>query len=322
MHPRNGVIVRPLLECRRAQLRAWLNARAATNPEARYLDDETNDDVSIPRNRVRHELLPLLAERFNPAVVDVLAREAALLRDVWAWMDEASASVLADPAALDVATLRALPAALQRLVVWRALDSCAPGRERSFDHVSSVIRLIHGTDVPDGRSVDLPGVRVQRLGSNVVLVSRDDRAPDGSANQFSFVLSIPGRVLIPGTGSVVSAEPFADREKPDHGAMAGNGAVAQIRQDELHGSLVVRNRRPGDRFRPVGLCGSKKIQDLFVDRKVPRSARDEVPIVVDGSGRIVWVAGFGIDERFRVTDPSQAVLVLRLTRAFHGGAPE
>jgi tRNA(Ile)-lysidine synthase len=109
---------------------------------------------------------------------------------------------------------------------------------------------------------------------------------------------------------VVSAE-----DAPASCAEAGNGAVAVVRRDRVQGSLVVRNRRPGDRFRPVGLGGSKKLQDLFVDRKLPLLERDCVPLVVDGTDQIVWVAGYGIDEAFRVTDPSQAVLVLRLTRA-------
>jgi tRNA(Ile)-lysidine synthase len=74
----------------------------------------------------------------------------------------------------------------------------------------------------------------------------------------------------------------------------------------------VRNRRPGDRFRPVGLAGQKKLQDYFVDRKVRRTERDAVPLVVDETDRIVWVAGFGIDEAFRVTDPAQAVIILKL----------
>jgi tRNA(Ile)-lysidine synthase len=76
--------------------------------------------------------------------------------------------------------------------------------------------------------------------------------------------------------------------------------------------LSVRNRRPGDRFRPLGLGGRKKLQDFFVDRKVARDHRDAVPIVVDDHDRIVWVAGHAIDEDFRVTDPAQAVLILRL----------
>src|SRR5438128_6992360 len=88
MHPRNGAIVRPLLECRRAELREYLAARHAS-----FVDDESNADVSIPRNRVRLELLPMLERRFNPAIVDVLADEAELAREMWLWMEESVASL-------------------------------------------------------------------------------------------------------------------------------------------------------------------------------------------------------------------------------------
>ena len=88
-----------------------------------------------------------------------------------------------------------------------------------------------------------------------------------------------------------------------------------VRGDLCRGHLTVRNRRHGDRFRPVGVGGRKTLQDYFVDRKVRRADRDRVPIVVDERGGIVWVAGYGIDEAFRVTDPAQAVLLLRLRRA-------
>jgi tRNA(Ile)-lysidine synthase len=323
MYPRSGAIVRPLLDCRRGELLAWLKERPAEFSPP-YLVDESNADVSIPRNRVRHELLPLLATRFNPSIVDVLAREAALLRDVWSWI-EASGPPLDPGGTIDLALLSEAPPAQQRLIVWRALVRAAGGREISFDHVSSVVRLIQ-TDASDSEPhLDLPGVQVQRIGGRLVLTTRrSSRAAhgSGSANYFSYPLSIPGRVHIPEADCVVSAENPAAADEPGPGAAVGNGDAAAIRREAIRGSLVVRNRRPGDRFRPVGLCGSKKIQDLFVDRKVPRHRRDAVPIVVDESGQILWVAGHGIDERFRVTDPSQAVLVLRLTRAFHGGAPE
>ena len=84
MHPRNGSLVRPLLGCRREDLRAWLAERRLA-----FVDDETNADVSIPRNRVRAELLPLLEARFNPAIVDALADQAEIARETWAWMDAA-----------------------------------------------------------------------------------------------------------------------------------------------------------------------------------------------------------------------------------------
>jgi tRNA(Ile)-lysidine synthase len=96
------------------------------------------------------------------------------------------------------------------------------------------------------------------------------------------------------------------------GALTAGHGVAVVRLDKNTGGFVVRNRRPGDRFRPFGLGRRKKLQDFFVDHKVVRERRDAVPIVVDDRDRIVWVAGHSISEDFRVTDPAQAVLILRL----------
>jgi len=116
-------------------------------------------------------------------------------------------------------------------------------------------------------------------------------------------------VTVAEAGCVLSAE-VADTFESD--AVSGRDAVAAVRLDKSMGTFAVRSRRPGDRFRPFGLGRQKKLQDFFVDRKVVRAARDVVPIVVDAFDRIVWVAGYAINEDFRVTDPAQAVIILRL----------
>ena len=97
----------------------------------------------------------------------------------------------------------------------------------------------------------------------------------------------------------------------DWRAVLGTRQAAAVRGD-LAGGFIVRGRRPGDRFRPFGSGHWKKLQDFFVDRKVPRDRRDQVPVVTDTRGRIVWVGGYEIDEEFAVTDPAQAVIILRL----------
>jgi len=122
-------------------------------------------------------------------------------------------------------------------------------------------------------------------------------------------LSIPGQVELADSGAVITAELAVSSRS---GSRARGGSTALIRGDRCAGGLAVRYRQPGDRFRPVGLKGRKKLQDFFVDCKIARAARDRVPIVVDQSDRIVWVAGHAVDEEFRVTDPAQAVLILRL----------
>ena len=114
---------------------------------------------------------------------------------------------------------------------------------------------------------------------------------------------------------IVSVEPLAGAAVRS----AADRSAAMVRADLCGGGLVVRNRRPGDRFRPVGVGGRKKLQDFFVDRKIARARRDAVPIVADENDRIVWVAGYEIDEAFRVTDRSQPVLLLKF-KALGGSA--
>ena len=330
MHPRNGRSVRPLLGCRRDELRAWLAERGLP-----FVEDASNQDVSIPRNRVRAELLPLLAGRFNTGIVDVLADQADVARDMAAWMDAMAAelesrcvgrSTAAGGAMvreIDLATLRAAPLALQRTLLWRVLSEVAGRRPIAFSHVAAALRL---TGEQNASRIDLPGQSLERIGQRLVLRGRvagaEGRPAAGheASNLFRVPLSIPGEVTTPDAGWIVSADArAADADRA--GATPGNGGdraghgVAMVRRDCCGGSLVVRNRRPGDRFRPAGLGGQKKLQDYFVDRKVARAERDRVPLVVDETDRIVWVAGFEIDEAFRVTDPAQEVIILKLRQA-------
>jgi tRNA(Ile)-lysidine synthase len=302
MHPRSDRVIRPLLACRREELRAYLAGLGAG-----FVEDESNADLSIPRNRVRAELLPMLV-RFNPAIVDVLADEADLAREEWHWLESEAARLaeaLGRPVpegwALDAAGLRAAPLPLRRHAIWRLMRERAGGRPVGFKHVEAALGLLVRADA----SLDAPGHRLERIGSRLVL----RHGPRPVVNLFDYPLSIPGMVDIPEAGLRVSAE-LADRSTPAWTGLTGR--VGMVRHDLCRGPLVVRNRRPGDRFRPVGLEGRKKLQDYFVDRKVARAERDAVPIVVDGAGRIVWVAGHGIDAAFRVTDASQGVLIFKL----------
>jgi tRNA(Ile)-lysidine synthase len=334
MRPRAGDVIRPLLGCRRAALREWLDAR-----QIAFVEDESNADVSIPRNRVRAELMPLLESRFNPGVVGVLADQAALVAEALEWMTSAgeelarAAAIDTDGVAgtrvFDIATLQQAPPALRRLALWEAMRTISGGRTISFGHVEAALRLMQ-----TGGTIDVPGHRVQRDGVRLVLTGRPERTKgrwanaenlenpanpsnlSNRSNLFRYPLSIPGETALPEADCVVSAEIVARATVSN---VLARRDVAMVRSDLCQGSLSVRNRRAGDRFSPLGLGGKKKLQDFFVDRKVASARRDSVPLVVDESDRIVWVAGYGIDEAFRVTDPAQAVLILKL-KALGGSA--
>lgn len=311
MHPKNGLVIRPLLDCRRAELQHYLVAAGIE-----YRTDETNVDVGIPRNRVRAELIPQLEQRFNPAVVDALAREALILQEQHAYLTQRADEWLAQSSQVSenrrivgLDRLMAAPAAIRRAALWQAMKALAGGRTVSFMDVERAIAVaLAGPPRFDG-----PGVRVERIGTEVVLTGRPAEArgrwlavKGDRSNLFEYPLSIPGEVRVPGTGARVCAEmaeSWSGRNEPS--AVVAVQVAPGMR-------LAVRNRRPGDRFQPLGLGGRKKLHDFFIDRKVLRERRDEVPLVVDQADRIVWVAGHAIDDAFRVKDPAQSVIILRL----------
>jgi tRNA(Ile)-lysidine synthase len=305
--PERGMLIRPLLELTRAELQDYLRSGGET-----WREDATNLDRANPRNRMRHEVLPLLRTHFNPQVDAALARAADILREENAWLDEltdqAAARLISrsgEKVVVDLAGLKAAPAALARRVALRALETANPARTYGLEEADSV------RGVADGQIlVDLTGVRMERSGENVVIEKRGVR---GFAQEgFSLSLAIPGSVADPRGGWEVAALGPVAPSSALH-AVAGGNEVA-VDAGQLADGLRVRSRRPGDRLQPLGMTGRKKVQDVLVDRKVPRDERDRVPIVTDISGRIIWVAGHALAEGFRVTPRTTTVVRLTLRR--------
>jgi tRNA(Ile)-lysidine synthase len=196
-------------------------------------------------------------------------------------------------------------------VIRHAQQLASGGRFVGFDAVDAV--LVFAVSNSAG-SLDLPGHRVNRRGDTLVLTKSDGRPTREDRVEFAYQLGVPGNVTIPEAACAISAEISSvplGRSAPEVWALAGRGDEAVLEASKLSAPLAVRNRRPGDSFRPLGLQGRKKLQDLFVDAKVARAARDTTPVIANSDGNIVWVAGHAVAEEFRVTDRTRAVVILR-----------
>ena len=315
IYPCTGLIIRPLLDVGRHQLRDYLEELGIA-----FRDDETNRDLRIPRNRVRHELIPYLERQLAPGIVNVLAREATIAREDAEWLDRAAreatrdvTSVRDEAIEIDAARLVALPLAIRRRVVHQTLAEASRGRFIGFDHVETVVRLAASMGGVSG-PVDLPGHSARRVGGTVVLTPRRPGSEAGSseANSFEYPLSIPGEVQVAEVGMAISAQPAGPTERSSYRSLGTPGHWVAIEASAVAGPLAVRSWKAGDRFRPLGLGGRKKLQDFFVDRKIARSRRGLVPVVVDVQGRIIWVVGLALAEDFRVTDRTQAMVILEV----------
>ena len=313
--PRNGRVIRPMLDISRDELRDYAGERNLP-----FRTDATNDDQAIPRNRVRHELLPYLEREFSPGIAGLLARAAAVAREdddcLQAQAIELARSIVLvteDGIEVDCARLMALHPALAARVAQQALRASSDAGFIGFDHVERFLEFA-GQGRP-GTMMSLPGQQATHRGARVALGPEPPRGGGApAANSFDFSLSIPGEVTLSRQGWAIGVEPLPAGE-PGLEFRTGRGGAVVVALAPLALPLRVRGRKPGDRFAPLGLGGQrKKLQDFFVDRKIPREKRDSLPIVVDADDRVVWVVGESIAEDFRVTEPSQGVLLLKARR--------
>jgi tRNA(Ile)-lysidine synthase len=277
MPAREGRLVRPLLIATREDTTAYCRDR-----DLPWREDASNATPAFARNRIRHGLLPALREAHPAAEANVL-RTLALLRDEAEVLDAIVADALAaagDPPA--VAALAALGPALGRLALQALADAAAGGHAPAIGSRAPEILALGARG--GTASLDLgAGLRaIVEYGALRFETERD--APD----------VLPAAVAVPGLTAFAGGELRGERgdDLPVGDGVLDAAACAT--------GLTVRAWQPGDRMRPLGLGGTRSLQDLFTDRKVPRARRGAWPVVVCDD-EIAWVPGVATGERFRVT---------------------
>jgi tRNA(Ile)-lysidine synthase len=291
MAPRRGRLVRPLLAVTREDVRDYLRARGLE-----WREDPSNADRRFARARVRHDVLEALRE-LSPAVERTIAETARQLREEAEVLDAAVADAIAELGgpAVSLDALKEHPPALQRLIL-RALAAHTAG--------ASASRSLSRREADEILSLGSRGTKSLDLGDGLRAVAeygtiRFTRAREAEP-------PAPVELPVPGRARFGDWELEARRDRP------GDVAVT-----DLGSALTVRAWRDGDRMRPAGLGGSKSLQDLFTDRKVPRALRRSLP-VVEADGEIVWVAGVAVDERFAAAEGEPGTVALS-ARSAGGG---
>jgi len=306
---RDGQIIRPLIECSRAAVLDYVRRRALP-----FCEDSSNRDTRFLRNRIRHEILPLL-QAVNPAAVRNAAAAAQGVTDELVWLRQQDerllAAALAADGSLAVAAVRGaeMPWRTRLVRAWlRHLHGDVAGLQRA--HFQAVVELARGQR-PNGR-VRLPGGQwvVREYTQLRCLAATPPEAPE-----LAQVLAIGATVClrsgwrIRAACEAVSVE--WQRPRSLFEAAADASAVAA--------PLVVRTVRPGDRIQPLGLRGHRKLQDVLVDRKIPLAARRLCP-VVELEGEVLWVPGVMRSNRALVTAETRVVVRLVAEAAGVAGA--
>ncbi len=307
-------IIRPLINVTREEVLEYLRSSGLE-----YVSDPSNVMPVYTRNRIRMEVLPVL-KQFNPRIVETLASEAALLRDE-SEATEACLSTIAagmitqdeDSVALKRESFNVLPQAFKRRMLIKVAD-LAGAEPSGLSSVQINDAIAFMAAVQTGRTMRMPnGLIMEREYEKFVI--RFQAAAEG----FSYTLAVPGSTAIPELGMV--AETVVFDSLPARTGVQNYRWQALFDYDKI-GLLTLRNRRQGDWFCPAGMGGkSKKLQDYFVDEKMPRHQRDTVPILLSGDD-ILWIVGHRTDNRFLPGDATKRVLVVQMrhkTGAGNGG---
>lgn len=298
-------VARPLLGFHKRELTAWLNAQGIP-----WREDMSNQDTRFRRNYLRHLVLPLLKE-LNPALVQTLTRTAEVLareEDFWAAVVENMKPDLGWRVGRGEVLVRREPLAqahpaLARRVV-RAMFETASGSLASLGLTQVEDILALAKTRTGHKRLSLPGGwRAFTLGPELGLARQ---APAGVADHAQEI-SLSGTTAIPALHATLTARQM--EKPPGFDVRAFSGFSAALDLEALSPPLILRAPRPGDRLRPLGMRGEKKLSDFYIDRRVPRPLRPRRPVLAD-SGGIVWVAGVGLAERARVEAGTRRLLIL------------
>jgi len=300
---RDNLIIRPLIETEREEIIGFLKEKCIP-----WKEDPTNKSGNFLRNRVRRILIPKILKEFDPHLLKKIIKTTEIFRDDDILLEkltldkfnEISIKNNETKVLLDIDRLEALPVSLKRRVIRYALKTIQGSLRRiNFDHVERILKLMESS-LPH-LQISLPyGIEVYKEYDclRVVRAFKETISFYYEANKVPEIIIIPEierKITISVLDWDQSNSPFTEKN------------IALIDFEKIIFPLVVRNWKKGDRFQPLGTQGSKKVKDFFIDLKIPRIERNQVPLVLFGD-QIAWIAGLRVDEKVKITQSTKKVV--------------
>ena len=301
------VVIRPLLEVSHQETEDYCRSY-----DLKPRRDVSNLSLSPLRNRIRHQLLPLLRS-YNPGIAGALLRTGQIARDDITFLDkevdrlwDEVAQEAGKTIALDRGKFDPLPPALKRYLLRAAAERLlGSAKDIEMRHIEEVISAL---TKPAGKRLSLPGGLIFSIEYDRYLLASDFAALSPFPRLEGEVqLNIPGETVIPGWRIEAT---IIDPSLVKGMGLIKNDFTAYLDRSKTGNKLVVRSRRRGDRFQPLGLDQPKKLSEFMIDAKIPQAWRGKIPIVCSPS-QIVWVVGWRIDDRVKVSEDTKKVLRLR-----------
>jgi tRNA(Ile)-lysidine synthase len=311
MEWKSGHIIRPLLGTRRDRILDYLNAIGQD-----FRSDSSNLSDEYARNRVRNVIFPMLKEQFDADPAVMLNRLRGLARRDDSFLEGISSQEFArahslegdGSIALDASLVASLHGAVASRVVRMAWEKLTGSRKRLENvHVDNMLGLMSGSAT--GKGITLPGGIAARMSYGKLIIG----AKPERLKQYSYPAAVPGITTVPEAGGSLVARLMNRDEiiKEYKGKTCfGERSNTQIFDYlKINCGINIRNRRDGDRIRPLGSPGGRKLKEFFIDRKIRSDRRDSIPLVASGKN-VLWVIGHRTSEDARPDESTETYLVL------------
>ncbi|WP_432667495.1 tRNA lysidine(34) synthetase TilS [Wukongibacter baidiensis] len=306
-YKRDGKIIRPLLDITRQEIEDYCEEN---NLKPRI--DKTNLETIYTRNKIRLELIPYIENNFNSRVIDALWRSSNLLRDDSDYLAKAAAKELknitisnnSNNYSLDLEKFGMLHISMKRRVLRRVIDEVKGNlKDISLKHIEGIIKLTNRNNV--GSKIDLPGHIIVELGYNSIDVKTEKFIKEKIKNRdFEYKLYMDETTPLEALNASMKVEIVSSSDR--HNSTEGRNTIF-LDYDKVKGGLFIRNRKDGDKFQPLGMKGTKKIKDYFIDQKIPKEIRNEIPILCDEKG-IIWIVGYRMSENYKIDIKTDKVI--------------
>ncbi len=291
-------VVRPLLGIRRAALLEFLRERGQS-----WREDSSNRDIAFLRNRVRHQLLPMITKEFGEAAIEHMAELAEIARaeeEHWACGHPEIAAASAEAPSLSTTALLALPLAAQRRLVRAWLRKNAPNLNISFRVIEEALQLASESA---GRKIEMPsGWNLRRARHELLL---EPEAPLNQAADYEYPLPVPGLVEIPELGTQIEARIV------DAAAVPENERGQLLNIELIPRQIFIRNWRAGDRYWPAHTFAGKKVKEMLSDRHVTGTQKKLWPVAAAEGCGLIWLRDFAVPEAFRAPAGARQAIRIR-----------
>ena len=308
-------VIRPLLGIYRRDILNYLE-----DNKLRYREDATNQDLRYLRNKTRLQLVPLLEQEYNPRIKELLCRTASILMEeekIWTQtMDEFFQKNIHRESSgswsCPVSSIVELPLGLQRRIIRYCIEKKQGHLHQvGFEHIESILGML--TKQGAVSSLELPGSLAVSVKSDKLVIHTKKKPASRGTGKVS--IQIPGTTELPGYQIQIKTRlcPLNTQWKKKIQSRNIPATSAVMDADAVQTPLIIRHWKAGDRMIPLGMQGTKKLQDIFVNRKIPVDDRGQIPVLCDRDN-IIWVVGIQVSERVKVTSSTRNLLVIELEK--------